>query len=239
MFKLLKYTALYTTAFAALSSIAFGIEKLPIEAVSTDAITTDTQATPPNSGDDHLALAWWIPVEFWEAVFARDETTSEADKKALIDSMKGISLIAVVQADISKFGAFRFYSKKEIESKFDLTFTNEKGKRKKLKKITEIDPDLEIVLGAIKPILGAAMGNLGNNFHFYVIDDQNADSSRTLDPYAKGTIEVQLARRDKTEMTAQIELPLNCLFVPRKCPNGKDAHVSWSFCPWTGKPLNE
>jgi hypothetical protein len=37
--------------------------------------------------------------------------------------------------------------------------------------------------------------------------------------------------------TVVLETPLNSLFVPRTCPNGKPAHVSWKFCPWGGERL--
>jgi hypothetical protein len=81
------------------------------------------------------------------------------------------------------------------------------------------------------------MGNLGKNFHFYVLSDKRNSSHRLIDPYKKGLIEIQLMKNKDDLINAEIELPLNCLYVPRKCPNGKDAHISWSYCPWTGKKL--
>ena len=83
------------------------------------------------------------------------------------------------------------------------------------------------------------MGNLGKNMHFYVLNDKSKSFPRLLDPYRKGQINIQLSRKDDVLMTASIEMPLNSLFVPRKCPNGKDAHISWKYCPWTGKRLEE
>lgn len=207
--------------------------------IDSDAFTNQTQVAFKGAGDDHLALAWWIPHEFWEALFARDTTTSETDKTAMLDTMSGTCLMAVVQADISNFGAFDYYSKELVESNVTLTYSDARGKSQKLVPLEEIDSDLEVLLGMFKPILGGAMGNLGNNMHFYVLSDKAKDSSRLLDPYQKGKITVKLARRDGTRMTAEIETPLDALFVPRKCPNGKDAHVSWNYCPWTGQRLED
>jgi len=214
-------------------------EKKPLKDVDTDAFTRDTQVTLKGAGDNHVALAWWIPNEFWESILSRDATTSESDKKALLDAMSGVSLLAVVQADVSAFGAFKFYSKEEIEKNMTLSFSDTEGKKQRLSPILTIGPDLEVVLGVFKPILGAAMGNLGKNMHFYVLSDRSKSSPRLLDPYRKGQIDIQLARRDKVLMGASIEMPINALFVPRKCPNGKDAHISWNYCPWTGKRLEE
>jgi hypothetical protein len=49
-------------------------------------------------------------------------------------------------------------------------------------------------------------------------------------------IRVKLSNADAVHM-AELELPLDSLFVPRLCPNGKPAHVSWDYCPWSGKKL--
>lgn len=218
---------------------AMAAEKKPVKDVDSDAFTSDTQISLIGTGDDHMAIAWWIPNEFWESILSRDTTTSETDKKAMLDAMSGISLLAVIQADITPFGAFKFYSKEEIEKKMLVSFTDAGGKRQRLSPMQTINPDLEIILGVFKPLLGATMGNLGNNMHFYVLNDKSKSSLRLLDPYGKGLISIQLAKRNDDLMTADIEMPLNSLFVPRKCPNGKDAHISWKYCPWTGKRLGD
>jgi len=223
----------------AVGSYSMAAERKPLKDVDIDAFTTDTQVIPGGVGDYHVALALWIPNEFWESIFSRDATTDEASKKAMLDALSGITLLAVVQADITPLGAFKFYSKEEIEAKMLVSFTDASGKRQRLSLMQTVSPDLEIVLGVFKPILGAAMGNLGNNMHFYVLNDKSKASPRLLDPYRKGSISIQLSKRNKILMTGDIEMPLNSLFVPRKCPNGKDAHISWKYCPWTGKRLEE
>jgi len=221
------------------STYSMAAEKKSLEDVDPDSFIADTQVIPPGAGDNHVALAWWIPNEFWESMLSRDATTSEADKKAMLDAMSGISLLAIVQGDITTFGAFNFYSKEEIKEKMSISFTDASNKRQRMSPMQTLDPDLEVILGVFKPILGAAMGNLGNNMHFYVLNDKTKSSPRLLDPYRKGHISIQLSKRDEVLMSADIEMPLNSLFVPRKCPNGKDAHISWNYCPWTGKRLEE
>jgi hypothetical protein len=222
-----------------LATYSVAAEKKPIKEIDTNAFTTDTQVTLKGTGDNHLALAWWIPNEFWDSILSRDENIGEADKKAMLDTLSGVSLLAVVQADISSFGAFKFYSKEEIEENMMLSYSGSNGKKQKLVPVQNINPDLEVVLGTFRPILGAAMGNLGSNMHFYVLDDRAKSAPRLLDPYQKGQLEIQLAKKDKTLIDANIPMPINALFVPRKCPNGKEAHISWEYCPWTGKKLEE
>lgn len=221
------------------ATYSMAAEKKDLKDVDIDEITSDTQATLRGAGDNHMAIVWWIPNEFWESILSRDATTSEHDKKTLLDAMSGVSLLALVQADISDFGAFSFYSKEEIEKNMTLSFSDSDGRKQRLLTMQKIDPDLEAVLGVFRPILGAVMGNLGSNMHFYVLNDRSKSSSRLLDPYRKGQIDIQLSKRDKAQLDGSIEMPINALFVPRKCPNGKDAHISWNYCPWTGKRLEE
>jgi hypothetical protein len=219
-------------------SFSVAAERKKIEEVNIDAFTKDTQVAFLGSGDQHVAFAWWVPNEFWESILSRDETTSESNKKSLLGALSGITLIAVVQADISNFGAFTFYQKAEVEKSMSVNFINANQEQVSLKKLEPISPDLEVVLATFKPILGAAMGNLGTNLHFYVYEDK-LGSDRLVDPYEKGELNIKLAKRDGSVLESTIETPLNALYVPRKCPNGKDAHVSWSYCPWSGEKLDQ
>ncbi|REJ88960.1 MAG: hypothetical protein DWQ35_18930 [Planctomycetota bacterium] len=225
-------------ALLLVASTLVAAEPKAIENVDTDAFTSDTQVTPTGAGDDHVALVWWIPIEFWESIMARDKNVGVAEKQAMLGAMSGTSLLVVVQADTTQTGAFKFYGKDEIEEDLSLTYTDGDGQARQLSPVQNVNPTLATVLGIFKPILGNAMGNMGNNMHFYVLDDRGP-ADRLIDPYKEGTLQIDLVKRDGTDMTAELEFPLNCLFVPRKCPNGRDAHISWEYCPWTGKKLDD
>lgn len=225
-------------ALVLLATCAVAAERKAIEDVDSDEFTTDTQTSPKGAGDSHVALIWWIPNEFWESILARDTVTAEADKQAMLAAMDGVSLLAVVQADIGAMGQFNFYSKDEVSNTMGLSYTDATGNTQPLSQVETIKPELQAVLGVFQPILGAAMGNLGANFHFYVLNDAS-DTGRLLDPYEQSVINIELVQRGGQRMKAQVETPLNSLFVPRVCPNGKEAHVSWKFCPWSGAKLPE
>lgn len=218
---------------------ALAAEKKPMKDVDTDAFTSDTLLTLKEAGDRHMAMVWWLPIEFWETILARDTTTSEIDKKNMLDTLSGISLVAAVQADISSFGAFNFYSKDEVEETLQVSYTDATGAKQILSVMKTVDPDVEMLLNIFKPILGSAMGNMGNNMHFYVFSDQSKSKGRVLDPYQTGIINIGLKKKNGAQMSGVIETPLNALFIPRKCPNGKEAHISWKYCPWTGSALDK
>jgi len=225
-------------SFFVTTSVAYALEKKDINKVDTEQITEDTQASAP-CGASHVNFVWWIPCEFWQATFANDKTTSESDKEKIIKVLKPYSLLAVCQADVSDFGAFRFYSKEEVQKSLDITLGDADGKLQRLIPLEEVDPDLDVLLGMFKPVLSAALGNMGQNFHFLVLKDYDSSDVRIIDPYRSGTIRFHLGKRSGEAIETQIDLPLNSLYVPRLCPNGKQAHVTWKYCPWTGKKLEE
>lgn len=220
-------------------SYSFAAEKKPVIEIDEDVLTSETQVSFKGTGDDHIAFVWWIPNEFWKKVLSNDASIGETEKNTMLNAMSGISLLAVVQGNISEYGAFEFFSKEEIEKDMKLVYTDADGKKQNVSIVTKIDPTLEVLLGVFKPILAAAMGNMGNSMHFYVLNDKVKSTNRLLNPYEKGKIDIQLKKKEKVFMNTSIEFPLNSLFVPRICPNGKEAHVSWSYCPWTGKRLPE
>jgi hypothetical protein len=239
----MKKTTFAVIMFASIlvtTSIVYAIEKKPIAAVDTDSLVKETQISVP-CGDSHVNVIWWIPFEFWQDLFINDKTTSESDKKTYINTLKPYSLLAICQADITTLAMFDFYSKDEVEKNLDIILKAKDGSLKRLIPLgkKDIDPNLQLILEIIKPILTAAMGNMGQNFHFFVLQDYDLTGTRQVDPYRFGILNFRIGQRSGKLMEAQIELPLNSLYVPRKCPNGKDAHVTWKYCPWTGEKLKD
>lgn len=217
---------------------AHAVERVPVHEVNIDAFSIDTQVGFEGVPADHVAVAWWIPPEFWEAIFTQDETMSETDLEAMLEAVHGTSLLAVVQADISYFGAFNYYGKETILGEMSLAFTDADGRHREMAPMSKLSQDLKLMLSVFTPILGAAMGDLGNNMHFYVLDDLTSHG-RLMDPAEPGILDIELKSKEGDVMAGRLELPVNAMFVPRKCPNGKDAHVSWVYCPWTGEKLPE
>ena len=83
------------------TTYSMAAEKKPIKEINTDAFTKDTQVMLKGTGSNHIALAWWIPNEFWDSILSRDTTINETNKKAMINAISGVSLLAIVQADVS------------------------------------------------------------------------------------------------------------------------------------------
>ena len=221
---------------ALFASESYAIEKKPISQVSVGNLITDSQVSAP-CGNDYINIIWWIPYEYWKVSFAQDKTMSESDRKNFLNLLKPYSLLAICQAEISAFGGFSFYEKAEVEKKLTVNYKDDRGHQQNFIPLKNIEPDLQILLEAIKPILSGAMGNMGKNMLFFVLKDLEGSGVRKVDPYNWGTLVFRLGRRNGDYLNAVLEFPLNSLYVPRLCPNGKQAHVTWKYCPWTGKKL--
>ncbi len=225
-----------TCLLIAASGFAVAAErKDPVDINSVD-LTTQTQQM--SNENRILDMVWWIPAEFWEAVLRQDSSVPRDQADAMLDVMRPYFLMVVVQADISQFGSFTFIPESRIEDGLQLTYTDAEGNRSELKVLETTNPDFELLLLQLGPILGNAMGNLGENFNFYAFSADDKDGNRIASPYEQGTISIRLSGRSEAAPTAfDFEAPLDALFVPRICPNGKPAHISWNFCPWDGSRL--
>ncbi len=220
-----------------MSSSLFAADKRSLSDVSINEITADTQMQPDNSGDKHLTFVWWVPFEYWASVFTRDKNMPENVKNEMLAVLKEYTVLAIVQADVSNLGAFNFYSKKEVLKNLEVSYEQPKSLPLKIIPTENISGDMEIIVSTITPILKAAMGNLGSNLNFFVYSDKRKDNSRLIDPYSDGDLVVKLKKSDGENISVNFKTPLNSLFIPRICPNGEKAHVSWNYCPWSGKKI--
>jgi len=213
-------------------------EKKSLRNVDVNALTAETQVL--NGGGSEIDLAWWIPSEYWEASMRSSPDVQEFQITQVLDVLRPYSVVAVVQANISQFGAFSFFDEDAISGGMLIEFIDENGNHSTLSHKTKVAPDVVILLNQMVPILSAAMGNMGQNFYFFPLPDVDADGNRLVSPYKKGIVRITLNTRENEEpVVLDIELPLDSLHIPRLCPNGKHAHVSWNYCPWGGEKLKD
>jgi hypothetical protein len=222
-----------------------GLISSPLEAadrkspsdVSSDELTSQTQRVVSQA--NKFDLVWWIPIEFWESVFAQDPTVDAATAAEILDSLRPYSMLAVVQADISALGAFEFLNNTQVARGLSVSYVPTGGaKPSALEPLSDLEADLEVMIGVLRPVLAAAIGNMGENMHFFVLPDLDRSGDRLVSPYEFGAVEVGLGGRDSSPpVELLVELPLDALFIPRMCPNGKPAHVTWTHCPWGGEKL--
>ena len=239
----------YRFTFLAVAAVVFGLtgigcSSLPLKKESSliqkslpdvvvDELVSDTQVLSTNAFG--LAQAWWVPVEFWKVSLGRINPQLAQQ----VDSLLGeYSILAVVQADVSALGGFVFYPRQSLEQRLQVEWQREQEAPIMLDLVKKPNPAVRNLLQQLSPMLSRSMGEMGRNLQFFVFADRNAQGNRIVDPYAAGTLLIRLIPSEtqgQTELT--LDLPLNALFEPRFCSNGKPARATWRFCPWDGHPL--
>lgn len=217
-----------------LTQFAYAIERKPLTDVDVAALTTELQAMA--GGGDTLDLIWWIPLEYWEASFRQDPQIPTAQADQILAVLKDYSILAVVQADISPFGAFSFFEKPAVTNSLKVEIVNANGQGEAISHTLPSSPDVRLLLDQMRPILAQAMGNMGENFYFFPLPAYADNGQRILSPYGGEKLRVTLGRNE-ADSVFEIDMPVDALFTPRVCPNGKPAHVSWVYCPWSGEKL--
>jgi hypothetical protein len=210
-------------------------EKRAVSDVDSGILTQELQRT---SNEEGIAVAWWMPTEFWAVSLANEKSLSAAQLEDVMKILRQYTFIAVVDGEVGGV-AVNFQDRNAVAKSLTVEVVDAAGKSNKVAPLDPVPEDVQPLLGVLGPAMGAAMGNLGRNLHFFVFKDQ-VENARMFSPFDTGAIVVKLSGRAKRQdVSLSIERPIDSLLVPRLCANGKPAHVSWTFCPWDGKKLPE
>ena len=207
-------------------------EKRALTDVDSGILTRELQ----HSDDDGIVVAWWLPSEFWAVALANQKTLTAVQIEEFMKILRQYTLIAVVDGEVGG-AAIDFQERDAVAKSLTVELVDGTGKSRKVVPVESVPEDLKPLFTILVPAMGAAMGNLGRNLHFFVFLDQVGDS-RLFSPYEPGAVVVKLSgRARRPDVSLTIERPLDSLLVPRLCANGKPAHVSWNYCPWDGEKL--
>lgn len=208
-------------------------EPRPLENVVLDDLVANTQVM--QTGVQGLTQAWWVPLEFWQVALGRINPLLAQQVQSVLGDY---AIVAVVQADVSALGGFVFYPAESLRQRLQLEWQSQDGPVRTLEPVAQPDLAVRELIAQLTPLLGRSMGELGRNLQFFVIDDRDENGARIVDPYRAGRLHIRLAASETQPVAAlELEFPLDALFEPRYCANGKPAHVSWRYCPWDGQLL--
>ncbi|MCF2149584.1 hypothetical protein IQ276_024760 [Desmonostoc muscorum LEGE 12446] len=206
------------TLFALNSSPIIALEKRPSQEIPIDELVKETMQFAEVS-NNQMNLAWYLPLEAFGA------------------PPQPVLVIAVVKADISSPDSFKFASEAEAQKGLKVTYTDSSGKSIVLAKAPK-SGDVDLFITEMKPIFSKIAGKFGEGMWFFTYKNVDDSGKSIVSPYEPGKLKVSFSGKSSTpQPESTVELPLNSLFVPRLCPNGKPAHVSWKYCPWDGTPL--
>lgn len=189
----------------------------------------DCQRSTSESGE--LKMTWYIPIEFWEFTFQKEESLTEKEKEEFINLLKPYVIFAVVEGEMGTFGSVTYTS---YESLFkSMVLLDKDNKSHKPIDHDDLNGDIQTILAVFKPILKNMMGQLGENMNFYVFDDVNGKNERIIDPYEDGSFKLSYKKTSNEWIT-----PLPSLLPEKVCPTDNILHDgSWLYCPWHGVKL--
>jgi hypothetical protein len=227
------------------ASAALGVQQRELASVNSDALTKECQGTTseneinrkPKEGTNFV---WYIPKEFWQVTLLQNKTLTQAQVDETVKALDGIFIVCVVRSKVDRVGTFDFLDERTVQDNLAVTFTDKDGKTIALQPEQDVNATTGAILGAMKPILKSAMGNMGQNMCFFVYKDTGKDGKRLVAPNGGGKLSVMLKPvAGETGGTLDFPFPLNALFIPRECTkcHAKDLNVQWQFCPHCGTAL--
>jgi len=187
-----------------------------------------TQLT--NTENGAIDVVWWIPLEFWEIALKRNEDISEAQLTDFLEVLKPYVMFAVVKGESGEFGDFTFSPFETFEGK--VTAISTFGKTEDPIAFEDLSVSVQTLITMVKPILKSAMGQMGENMHFFVFEDQ-PKKKRNFDPLAEGEISLQVIDTKYSWPT-----PVEALLPLKLCPiDAAEWNGAWNYCPIHGNEL--
>jgi len=178
-----------------------------------------------------MRLAWWIPLEFWDASFADDPSISDAEINEFKDVLGDYVMIAVLEGKIGLFGGVTYKSRSIIET--GLNIEDEIGMQYKALAEENISADARNLISIFQPVFSNMMGELGENMQIFLFEAYDADGRLRFDPTQPGSLKINIF-----EESFEWKLPLGALLPPKVCPvDGESLSGAWNFCPWHGNEL--
>jgi hypothetical protein len=197
--------------------------------VSINKLTAETQQL--SESPDNLKLVWWIPIEFWQAVFAENKTMPQRQIDEVLQVFEQYTLLAVVDGIIGEFGDITYKPKDTVFNSLEIVDAHKKTYTP-LREDTIDEKTLEVI-SYMKPVLGNMLGDVGKNMYFFLFQKKENPMERIINPMKKEEFTINLGGE-----AFRWKLPLPSLLKPKKCPvDGQLMNATWKYCPFHGKEL--
>jgi len=197
--------------------------------VNVNKLTEQTQKL--SESPDNMRLVWWIPVEFWQAIFDQDQGINKEQADNILFAFRQYTMFVIIDGTILEDGTITYRSRDETFSNIVLTDMNKKKFTPLIE--DEIDDKTKELIITMKPILGNTLGKLGDNMHFFLFQKKGNPLEAIINAKEKENFTIAVNKENFTW-----NLPLGALLKPKKCPeDSKLVDGSWTFCPWHGKKL--
>ena len=197
--------------------------------VNINKLTEETQQV--SESPDKMQLIWWIPTDFWKAVFDQDNNIPKDQASTMLSHLEKYTMIVAVDGDIDVNGDITYHSEQDIFNK--LKISDDKNESFKPLLYDEIDLDTQQLINIMKPMLGQMLGKVGENMHFFMFQKREDPLYKIVDPVHSKTFEV-MVDNEKFKWN----LPLSSLLKPKRCSvDNKHLDGAFMYCPYHGTKL--
>ena len=222
----MRNTILALLLFGVLGSLQ-AQQRRDLKEVDLDAMLDETQFA--SDDEDYIDLIWWIPMEYWKAVYAQDPSIPQDEADEMISILKNYDIVAAVRGKIGYFGGVTFQD--EISIREQLVFKYDDVTYDPLN-TDKLDANLKSFIDIMRPMFSNMMGDMGENLYFVVYQD-GANNSAIIDPYGDKNLTLTL-----NDFSDSLQFPLSSLLQPKKCPrDGALFNGKWLYCPHHGDAL--
>ncbi|MHC4200585.1 MAG: hypothetical protein ACYSU0_11385, partial [Planctomycetota bacterium] len=158
----------------------------PKTKVNLASLVRETQKMSPKP--DEITLAWWIPVEYWEASLSQNPLMGPEQVAQFTKVVRPYTTVVIVEGTVGPFGGMRFMSEAEVRARVKLR--DRDGETYAPIAPDKLSPDLSSLLSIMKPMLASALGPLGRNMHFLVFPAEDKKGRPIADAKREGSFSV-------------------------------------------------
>lgn len=201
-------------------------DRLPLDKVSLTGFLSEIQRNHSENG--RTLMSFYFSKEYWQVSLGQNGKLPKRQVDEMVKSLDGQLMICLVDMTVSELGVMKFRDKAEIASR--LRVTSRRNNTEHTLKPVESD-ESNALIGILGSGFARGMGKLGEGMAMVMYKLEGDDDTR-FSVYEKSEISVSY-----DQYNLNFQAPVDALFVPRVLKNGKSAHVSWLFDPWTGEKI--
>jgi hypothetical protein len=211
---------------------AGAVERLPLRDVQVDAFVKETQSMF-TSKDEAIYIQRW-PAEYF--LLLLDEMNGDRESERAIhvkNIMKNRFVVAVAILKSTGSDSGRFLDFVDVAKRIKIKIVKNKHSYP-----LELIGDQEVakLISETGGYLVHGLERVVEGTHFLIYEASDHFDGQLYSPYENDEINISYTGDDR-EYVFSVATIMDSLFKPRFCENGRKAHVTWMFDPWSGKKL--
>ncbi len=181
--------------------------------------------------NDHLTLVWWLPEEYWKVSWESEDTLTEEQQNAFLETVRPYLVLAVVEGTIGPFGGTEFADKDSLRQQVRVIDRNAISYSPLPDE--KLSGDVKNLAALLQSLFGNMLGAMGQGMHIFFFPATTAGGAVIAAATEEGKFSV-----DVGEETFHWRLPISSLLPPKICPeDGEPMSGAWKYCPFHGKKL--